>query len=259
MAKPLHRTHVREIRRDHPDVISIDMEPCGMPAPTTVDDHVKIVLPPPGASWHTPVPDPLPDDQAAPLLRTYTRRRVRPDGGWGIDVLLFDHGGPGNVWARGLQVGDAVDVRGPGGHFPMPRDPGTIWMVGDDVALPTIANALAELPSTSRAVVVVEEGHHDYPLPDHPGSEVVRVPVSPGGLALVEAVADLPDPTGTWWAFVHGQAAMVRPLRRHLRVERGLDRDRLALSAYWIAGRDAEAWRAMKSEFTRTMEAESGD
>lgn len=264
MSKPMHQVRVTAVSRDTPDVVSIDFEPGGLTARECVDDHVKILLPTPGDGYRTPVPsDPPtvpPSGAPAPLLRTYTRRRFDPStGAWGIDVFLFPHGGPGARWAASARVGDVVTVRGPGGHWRMPERPGTVLMVGDTVALPAISNALEALPADASAIVLVEEGPHDYPLPHHSGVQILRVKSSRGGEALVEAVRSLGAPSGEWWAFVHGQADMVRPLRRHLRLERGLPKDHLLLSAYWISGRDAEDWRAMKSEFNREMEAESGD
>ncbi len=260
MSKPLHQVRVAAISRAVPDIVSIDFEPGGLAARTHVDDHIKILLPPAGADYAVPVPLELPGDAAAPLLRTYTRRRFDPaTGAWGIDVFLFSHTGPGSRWATSLKVGDVATVRGPGGHWQMPAHPGTVLMVGDTVALPAISNALEALPADASAIVLVEEGPHDYPLPSHPGARIITVGRSRGGEALVDAVRGLDTPAGPWWAFVHGQGDMVRPLRRHLRLERGLPKDRLHLSAYWISGRDAEAWRAIRPDFNKAMVAESGD
>lgn len=260
MARAQYRARVREVRRDIPDTISIDFAPCGMDPITSVDDHVKIVLPPDGDLRR-----PVDETVEHPLLRTYTRRRWSDDGSWGLDVLVFGpaygpdaHDGPGSQWAATVRPGDEVTVRGPGGHWDMSGPLDHVLAVGDDVARPAIANALAALPSTATATVVLQDGHDDYPLPVRDGVEVVRVPRSPDGRDLVAAVTALDLPDGTF-AYVHGQAAMVRPLRRHLRLERGIPRNHLQLSAYWFAGRDADGWRAMKKDFNQSMEAESGD
>ena len=85
MAKTQCLARVREVRHDIPNVISIDFERCAMPPITSVDDHIKIVLPSDGSDLRQPVSD----DAAQPLLRTYTRRRWFKDGSWGIDVLEF--------------------------------------------------------------------------------------------------------------------------------------------------------------------------
>ena len=72
MAKTQCLARIREVRHDIPHVISIDFEPCGMPSITSVDEHVKIVLPSDGSDLRQPVRD----DAALPFLRTYTRRRL---------------------------------------------------------------------------------------------------------------------------------------------------------------------------------------
>ena len=48
-------------------------------------------------------------------------------------------------------------------------------------------------------------------------------------------------------AFVHGEAGLIRGVRRHLLEERGVDRETLSVSGYWRRGRDEEAWRADKA------------
>ncbi|WCC81203.1 siderophore-interacting protein [Cutibacterium equinum] len=138
----------------------------------------------------------------------------------------------------------------------MPSDLTHVLAVADAVALPAVANTLASLPESARATVVIVEGHHIYPLPDNDRVTIVTAPRDPEGIFATVRDLDLPRDTH---AFVHGQAAMVRPMRRHLRLERGLPKERVHLSAYWFAGRDADGWRAMKKDFNRSMEAESGD
>lgn len=259
MAKTQCLARVREVRHDIPNVISIDFERCAMPPITSVDDHIKIVLPFDGSDLRQPVSD----DAAQPLLRTYTRRRWFKDGSWGIDVLEFGpepggeaHHGPGARWSQAVQPGDQVTVRGPGGHWQMPGDISHLLAVADAVALPAVANALAALPTSAQATIIRVDGHHSYPLTLTDRVTVVAAPRDPE--RIVATVRDLDLPHNTH-AFVHGEAAMVRPMRRHLRLERGIPKDRVHLSAYWFAGRDADGWRAMKQDFNRSMEAESGD
>ena len=55
-------------------------------------------------------------------------------------------------------------------------------------------------------------------------------------------------------AFVHGEAAAVKELRRYLRVERSLGLDRLSISGYWRLGVDDEGWRASKKEWNAAIE-----
>jgi NADPH-dependent ferric siderophore reductase len=76
------------------------------------------------------------------------------------------------------------------------------------------------------------------------------------GEALVEAVRGMEFPGGELHAFVHGEAGFVKQLRRHLRVEREIGLDRLSISGYWRIGVDDEAWREVKGDWNRQVEAE---
>ena len=80
---------------------------------------------------------------------------------------------------------------------------------------------------------------------------------SPYGEALVAAVLAAPWPAGDVEAFVHGNAEMVRPLRRYLLRDRGLPREHLSVSGYWRSGMTDEGWRASKREFNAAMESDS--
>ena len=77
---------------------------------------------------------------------------------------------------------------------------------------------------------------------------------SVAGLALVDTVTALPDLPAPVSAFVHGEAGVVRELRRHVRVDRGITREQLSVSGYWRLGADDEGWRATKRDWLATIE-----
>lgn len=78
----------------------------------------------------------------------------------------------------------------------------------------------------------------------------------PVGEALVEAVTSMEFPSTDVHAFVHGEAGFVKDLRRHLRMERGVPRERLSISGYWRLGETDEGWRAIKRDWNASVEAE---
>jgi hypothetical protein len=49
---------------------------------------------------------------------------------------------------------------------------------------------------------------------------------------------------------------MVKELRRHLRIERGIPLDQLSISGYWRLGVDDEGWRSAKRDWNRQVEEE---
>ena len=93
-------------------------------------------------------------------------------------------------------------------------------------------------------------------VPAKVGLTWVHTGTSKLGSRLVEWVAavDVPDAVTDVQAFVHGEAGFVAELRRHLRLERKLPRDRVSISGYWRAGATEEGWRAAKAEWNAAAE-----
>ena len=64
-------------------------------------------------------------------------------------------------------------------------------------------------------------------------------------------------PAGQPQLFLHGEAGLVRTLRRHLLAERRVPRGLAAsVSGYWRLGRDDETWRAEKRQWKAEVEAD---
>ena len=58
-------------------------------------------------------------------------------------------------------------------------------------------------------------------------------------------------PEGDVHAFVHGEAGFVRDLRRLLRFEREVPRERLSISGYWRLGHNEDGWQSSKAEWRK--------
>ena len=56
--------------------------------------------------------------------------------------------------------------------------------------------------------------------------------------------------------YVHGEAGFVKELRRHLRLDRGVPRERMSVSGYWRRGSDEDGWQASKRDWNAAVEAE---
>jgi NADPH-dependent ferric siderophore reductase len=147
---------------------------------------------------------------------------------------------------------------GPGGGYT--PSPGAAWhlMVGDLAAVPAIAASLLRVPAGAPVHVIIEvPGPEDEIALETPGDLRLTWLHGDGtGDALPVAVRDLDFPAGDVHAFVHGEAAVTREIRRHLVLDRGIPREELSASGYWKAGRDDEAWRAEKADFNRAADAE---
>ena len=76
------------------------------------------------------------------------------------------------------------------------------------------------------------------------------------GDALAEVVRSAGVPAGDVQAFVHGNAEMIRQLRRFLFTEVGFNRKRVSMSGYWRTGQTEDGWQAGKRSFNAELEAE---
>lgn len=222
------------------------------------DRYVKILFRRPGVEYPEPfdldaVHDRMPREQW-PLLRSYTVRSHTGDE-LAIDFVYHGEEGLAGPWAAALKPGDEVLFLGPGGAYAPSPDADWHLLVGDESALPAVAAALERIPAGRPAHVFLEVAGPSEELP-LPGDAVVRWFHRGRGATLPEAVraADLPE--GTVHAFVHGEAGMVRDLRRYLRFERGVPREMLSISGYWRQGMDDAQWRAAKRAEKELEDAE---
>jgi NADPH-dependent ferric siderophore reductase len=237
----------------------------GFPAGAFTDHYVKLLFPPDGAPYGVPY-DPeqvraeLPRE-LWPVTRTYTVRAWDADVGE-LTVDFVHHGDEGlaGPWAAAARPGDRIQLMGPGGGYA--PNPAADWhlLAGDESALPAIGAALERLPAGARALVFAEvagPGEEQAELQGGPGVELTWVHRDgEPGAALVSAVRAVDLPAGNGHVFVHGEAAAVRELRRHLRAERGLDPEFTSISGYWRRGDSEDRWQARKREWNAAIEAE---
>ncbi|MEU4805457.1 siderophore-interacting protein [Actinosynnema sp. NPDC023587] len=227
------------------------------------DQRIKVFLPragetdirvPTGPDWYARYRE-LPEDERA-VMRTYTIRAAR-DGEVDVDFVLHGDVGPASRWAGGVTPGDRAVLLAPDRRYPGYRDgervgadyappPDAAWQVvaGDETALPAISGIVEALPADAVARVFLEvpaEGDRvDRALP--PGVEVTWLVRGPGDAsALTAAVRAATLPDGPGYAWLAGEAGLVRELRRHLVTDRGLDRRRVYFGGYWRRGQSEDA------------------
>ncbi|MEU8328867.1 siderophore-interacting protein [Micromonospora sp. NPDC048839] len=148
---------------------------------------------------------------------------------------------------------------------------GALLLAGDETAVPAISGICERLPLDARGTVVLEvpDAADVLPLVTPPGVEVRwlargadgygsrLVPaviaaagelLAPGASAAAQPVPDVNLDTEILWevpeevasaplyAWLAGEAGVIRHLRRHLVAERGLDRRAVAFMGYWRLG-----------------------
>lgn len=185
-----------------------------------------------------------------PSGRAYTIRRFHEEQGE-MDIDFVLHGdGPCSTWAAMATAGDVVQIAGPRSGFRLDPDSRRLLIGGDETALPAIGSILESLPLGLRVTACIEipEAADKQHLSTLSDAEIIWIPrkgAEPGAITLVEAMTsvDLPQEGGDVW--FAAEALVVRAVRRHFQMDRGIERRRLSMSGYWKKGetdfRDADA------------------
>jgi NADPH-dependent ferric siderophore reductase len=177
-----------------------------------------------------------PPGEPRPAIRTYTVRRYDAAAGeLDVDFVLHEGHGPAAAWAREAQPGAWVGVSEPGGRYE--PDPAADFhvVIGDETALPAVATVLEALPAGVPALAFLEvaDAGEEQELPGAAQLHWVHRGAAEPGAPLADAVRAAAFPDGSGQAWLSGESACVRDLRKHLLDERGLDRRRVYATGYW--------------------------
>lgn len=222
------------------------------------DQYVNAFFFPPGVTPDVPFDHDALDERPAdqrPRGRRYTIRSWDPaTRRVAIDFVVHGDVGLAGRWAATAQVGDRLQFAGPGGAYAPSATADWHLMVGDESALPAIAASLERLrPGVPALVVLIVDDADDELALFSPATldlRWVHRRSDPGNPELLlAAVAAAEFPTGTPDVFIHGEAAEVRAVRKHLIAERGIARDGTSISPYWRRTLDDEAWRQIKRQW----------
>ncbi|MGJ3507496.1 siderophore-interacting protein [Enemella sp. A6] len=238
------RATVRRTERLSPDLVRVVFtgpDIAALPELRYTDHYIKIIF--------------------GDATRTYTIRSLDRDRvEMAVDFVVHGSAGLAGPWAASAKPGDEIEFRGPGGAWAPDPEAELHLLVGDEAALPAIAAALERLPDDAAAEVFVEVTGPDARI-DLPGGPDTRLHwVHRGdrhpGLPLSQAVQQHAWRPEGLSAFVHGNADMIKDLRRFLFVDCGVPREQVSISGYWRTGLTEDDWQASKREFVAEMERE---
>lgn len=237
----------------------------GFGAGPFTDHYVKFQLPAPGADYEPPfdvaeLRSTLSKD-LAPRVRTYSVSAWDPER-MELTVDFVHHGttGVAGPWALAAQPGDRVQIVGPGGAYTPADDADWHMMVGDSCVIPAIAASLSRIAPGKRvlAFISVDDEAEERGLLTAGELDLRWIHRDPAAQVdpepLLTAISAATLPGGRVDLFVHGEAGMVRAIRKHLLVERGLETAGASISGYWKRSRTEEGWRADKLEWKRLAE-----
>jgi NADPH-dependent ferric siderophore reductase len=211
----------------------------GFPVGEFTDHYVKLQIP----------------DGDATRTRTYTVRAYDADRGeLTVDFVVHGAEGYAGPWAANAQPGDTLTLLGPGGGYA--PDPDAAWhlMVGDQSVIPAISASLARIPQGVPVHVLLEVDGPDDEQPLQTPGDLTVTYAHGGPGSIVATIESYTFPDGPVSAFVHGEASTVRAVRKHLLVDRGIERDAISVSGYWKLTLTDEGWRENKAEWNRLAE-----
>ncbi|MFC4056235.1 siderophore-interacting protein [Actinomadura syzygii] len=210
-------------------------------------DHLKVFFPEPGAAEPVlPVMDAdgdgiqMPEGPPYPVHRDYTTRRYDAAAGeLDLDFVLHGHGAA-SAWAAQAAPGQVLGVVGPRGSIIVLFDFDWYLFAGDETALPGIARFLEALPAGANASVylLVDGPQEEQSLPSRADVRVTwlhRARPGPSDL-LDKAIREFVFPDGEGYVWIAGEAGELRPIRRYLHRERGMDRETTDVDGFWKRG-----------------------
>lgn len=217
----------------------------------------------------------LPHESRSPF-RTYTVRRVRPQSSeLDVDFVSHGDGGPAAKWLASATVGDELVIVGPDvrsihsatGIDWHPGSARELLLAGDETATPAICSILESLPAGTRARAFIQIPSFDDALEIETAADVEitwlvtgledrlrawaaenREVWAPALSRQAQELADIDvdlellwdspeDSTGEFYAWLAGESALIKSLRRLLVTELGIDRKRVAFMGYWRLGK----------------------
>ncbi|MBC7591319.1 MAG: siderophore-interacting protein [Salinibacterium sp.] len=225
-------------------------------------------------SWYSLWRD-LPDHRRSPI-RTFTVRGVRPSARQlDVDFVVHGDGGPAAHWLSGASIGDEIVIVGPDARSESsalgidwrPGSARALLLAGDATAAPAICSILESLPEGTRARAFIEvptiddvlavrsRAHIEVTWVTADLGESVRDWTASNSASFASALAltgqAIPEididtemlwespkeSSGNFYAWLAGESALIKDLRRLLVSELGIDRSRVAFMGYWRRGR----------------------
>lgn len=208
-------------------------------------DHQSVPLVPVGDDWW-PETQAMPED-VRPHVRNYTVRRFdQSRGEVDLDFVLHGDVGPASRWAGRAEPGDRIGLLTDGYGYFEPEGTTTRLIVGDETALPAVGAILEILPAGVRASVFLEVTGPDDEQRFTTAADVDVTWIYRGrgpdgtGSQTVARLSHRPVAAEGLYAWVSGEAGMVKAVRRHL-VDRGTPKKQIYFCGYWLHRRNDNA------------------
>lgn len=181
--------------------------------------------------------------RAAPN-REYTPLAWDAAEGW-LDVEFAVHGDEGVAapWAASAPIGASVAVGGPRGSMVLEGRPDAWFLAGDETAVPAIRRFVGLMgdDAVGRVLIETTDAAHELAIAapvDVTVTQVHRGDAFPGTAlaATLGGIGAADRPSGSVFAFVAAEQAIVKPARALLVDRWGLSTDEFVAKGYWKSG-----------------------
>ena len=194
------------------------------------------------------------DGESKPRMRSYTVRHF-DSVAMTLDLGFVVHGdeGPASAWAISCELGDDINILGPG-LVKLP-DMSSDWyfLVGDMTALPALSVIAERLPQEARGYFVVELiSVEDKPELDLPQGVEMLCVINPDqenvNTLLADRVLSLPWLSGNPFVWSATEMNSMRPLRDYFLKEKSVSKEQIYISSYWKIGASDEGHKLAKKQ-----------
>ena len=190
--------------------------------------------------------------EGAEVSRSFTIRKHEPESRQiVIDAVTHDDEGPASRWYNRVEVGDKVDISGPGACKLLNQEADWFFLAGDMSAMPAISVNLEALPKEAKGYAVLEviEERDKLELNEPKDLEIVWIK-NPNPIQIPsrisETVQNLTWLDGEASVWVAGEFATSRKLRQYFRYAKRIDKNFMYVSSYWKIGATDEGMKAAK-------------
>jgi len=193
------------------------------------------------------------------LLRTFTIRAFDPNNNSvTIDAVLHGQSekmghkiGPAASWVNNVNVGDQINIKGPGVKKLVDQSADWFFLAGDMTALPAICVNLELLPKDAKGYALIEiTSAEDKQIINAPkGLEIkwlINSNPQQASTLILDAIQECEWLSGQVNIWLAGEFDMMRSCRQYFKQERKVERCDIYASSYWKIGTSDEGNKAAK-------------
>ncbi len=192
------------------------------------------------------------NDTSGQKTRTYTARSYDPDNQTiSIDFAIHQPAGPATRWALDSQIGDEVELRGPG-HLRADPTKGDWHLFSADMsAMPAAISIIESLPHDAKGYafleILDEQDKQEFSAPE--GIDIqwlIHSNPKENSAQQLDAIKGIKHLEGTPNVFVAGEMNTIKKIKKYFNEEKRFSDSPKYISSYWKTGSNEEGHKLAK-------------